>query len=104
MSVADVLTKIGDWTVANKLANIIAKEHDIALETAYKKITKAHKDGSIRRIPLPDRGVIYGLPNWPLKQDDIRILIDAMNAVPLSTLANARHLEALAKFIEATRR
>ena len=103
MSVADVLQKIGDWTQGKELAKIVAKEYDIAEETAYRRMTKETSEKLIRRIPLADRRVIYGLPNWKLKENDVKILIDAMNAVSLSTLANARHLEALAKFIEATK-
>ena len=104
MSVADVLKKIGDWTKATDLANMVTKEYGIAEETAYRRMTKETKDGIIRKIPLPDRAVIYGLPNWPLKEDDIRILIDAMNAMSLSKLANAIEMDALAKLIEACRR
>lgn len=103
MSVADVLNKIGDWTTGKKLANIVAKEYGIAEETAYRRMKKEVEDGLIRRIPLPDRGVIYGLPNWPLKEDDIKILIDVLNAMSLSQLANAAQIDALAKLIEAGR-
>lgn len=79
-------------------------KYGIAEESAYRKMTKEAKDGLIRRMPLPDRGVVYGLPNWPLKEDDLRLLIDAMNAMSLSQLANAAQIDALAKLIEATRR
>ena len=103
MSVADVIRKIGDWTKAKDLASLVVKEYDIAEETAYRRMKKEVDDGLIRRIPLPDRGVIYGLPNWPLKKDDVKILIEAMNAMSLSKLANAAEMEALAKLIEATR-
>lgn len=103
MSVANVLRRIGDWTTSKDLVKTAAKELDITEKTVYEKLKKEVKEGAIRKIPLPDRGVIYGLPNWPLKQDDVKLLIDAINAISLSQLANARQLEALAKFIEATR-
>jgi hypothetical protein len=104
MSVADVLSKIGDWTESKKLAQIVAKEHNVVEETAYRRMKREANDKLIRKKPLPDWSVICVLPNWPLKEDHIRLLIDVLNASSLSTLANVKFLEAMAKFIEATKK
>jgi len=65
MSVVDILKKHGKWTETKKLAKIVAKEHNISVRQAYRKISRAWKNKEIRKLTLPDRNVLCGLPEWP---------------------------------------
>ena len=88
MSVADVLKKIGDWTRSTDLIKVVAKEFKISDRQAYRKIVKETKaqNAPIKKIVLPDRSVVYGLSNWPLKEDDLKILIEALSQIILRFL------------------
>lgn len=66
MSVVDILRKHGKWAETQKLVNMVAEELNISDRQAYRKITQAWKNKEIRKIPLPDRSVLCGLPEWPI--------------------------------------
>lgn len=102
MSVADVLGKIGDWTTSKRLIKIAAEELKITPRHAYRKIAEETnmKPSLIKKIVRSDRSVVYGLPNWPLKEDDLKLLIDAMNAIAANKTADAAQLTAIAKMLE----
>lgn len=70
--------------------------------TACRKIEGEVKEGLIRKLPLPDRGVLYGLPNWPLNEADSKLLIEAMKASTLQTKANADLINAYCNFLNVT--
>jgi len=106
MSAAGVLEKIGDWTRSKDLAKAVAKELKIDERTAYRKMEKETKTkGSlIKKVVLPDRSVVYGLSNWPLKEEDLKLLIEALKANALQTMANAEMINALCKLMETTKK
>jgi len=103
MSVANILRKIGDWTRSKELVENIVKEHGIAKMTAYRRMKKEVADELIRKIPIPGRGVLYGLPNWPLKEDKLKLLLDIWNTHIRDKEANAVQVAAITKLLEETR-
>ena len=66
MSVADILRKHGKWLETKKLAAMVAKELNIGNRQAYRKINQAWKHKQIRKLTLPDRSVLNGLPEWAI--------------------------------------
>jgi hypothetical protein len=103
MSVANILRKIGDWTRSKELVENIVKELGIVEMTAYRKMKKEVADGLIKKIPIPGRGVLYGLPNWPLKEDKLKLLLDIWNTHIRDKEANAAQVAAMTKLLEETR-
>jgi len=64
MSVADILKKHGRWLETKQLATMVAKELDVSNRQAYRKINQAWKQKQIRKLTLPDRSILNGLPGW----------------------------------------
>jgi len=64
MSVADILRKYGKWIQSTPFNELVAKELGISEKQAYRKIKKAWKNKEILKITLPNRNVLYGLPEF----------------------------------------
>jgi hypothetical protein len=64
-SVADILRKHGKWIRGEDLAKAVAKGQDVHKTTAFRRMRKDFEADEIDKITLPDRGTLYGLPNWP---------------------------------------
>jgi len=64
MTVADILKIYGKWIKSEDFANLVSKKLNIKERQAYRRIKKAWKDGEILRVTLPDRTVLYGLPEF----------------------------------------
>lgn len=65
MSVADILRKHGKWAQSKELVGMVMKKLNMSSRQAYREIRRDWKDGEIRRVVLPDLGVVYGLREWP---------------------------------------
>jgi len=68
-SVAAILKELGKPVEVMELVDVVAKKRNVGEKQAYRLITKAWKDGEIRKIPLPDRRVLYALPEWSISKD-----------------------------------
>lgn len=65
MSVADILKKHGKWMTVKELVSVVERRLNVSDRQAYREIKQAWKDGEIRKLVLPDRSVLCGLPEWP---------------------------------------
>jgi len=65
MSVADILKKHGNWMPVKELVTMVERQFSVGDRQAYREIKQAWKDGEIRKLVLPDRSVLCGLPEWP---------------------------------------
>lgn len=65
-SVADLLREHGKFMESSKLVKAIEKQMKISARQAYRRIGKAESRREVRKIVLPDRCVLYGLPSWPI--------------------------------------
>ena len=68
-SVAAILKELGKPVEAMELVDVVARKRNVGKKQAYRLIKKAWKDGEIRKIPLPDRRVLYALPEWSISKD-----------------------------------
>ena len=66
MSVADILEKHGSWIRGKEFCSQVASKLGKSDRQAYRLIKSAEDEKEIRKIILPDRTTVYGLPNWPL--------------------------------------
>ena len=64
ISVAEILKIHGKWIRSEDFVNLVSEKLNISPRHAYNKIKKALKNGEILRQTLPDRTVIYGLPEF----------------------------------------
>ena len=64
MTVADILKIHGKWVKAEELVEKVCQKLNIKERQAYRKIQKAVKNREILKATLPDRTVIYGLPEF----------------------------------------
>ena len=103
MSVADILEKIGKWTIATELVKIVVEKMNVIERTAYRKIKSELNEGTIKKIPLPGGNMIYGLSNWSLENIDLKLLLEIWNTHIRDKEATAAEVTAWAKLIEAAR-
>jgi hypothetical protein len=64
VSVAEMLKLYGKWVRATEFVDFISGRGMISNRHAYNLIRKAVDDGEIIRVPLRDRTVLYGLPEF----------------------------------------
>ena len=64
ISVAEILKIYGKWIRSEDFVNLVSEKLNISPRHAYNKIKKALKNGEILKETLPDRTVIYGLPEF----------------------------------------
>jgi hypothetical protein len=97
------IKKIGNWTTSKELLKLVIDQFTVVERTAYRKIENEVKEGGIRKLTLPDGGVLYGLPNWPLDNIDLKLVLKIWQTHIRDKEATAAQLTAWAKFIEAIR-
>jgi hypothetical protein len=64
MTVADILKIHGKWTESKLLVSLITEKMRIDERQAYRIIKEAYKNNEIRKVQLPDRGILYGLAEF----------------------------------------
>lgn len=64
ISVAELLKIRGKWTKSEDFAEFVTKKLEVSRRHTYNLIKKAVSKGEILKIPLHDRTVIYGLPEF----------------------------------------
>ena len=68
ISVAEILKIHGKWVLGKPFAEFVADKKRITERYAYILIKEAVNNHEILRLPLPNRTVLYGLPEFgPLK-------------------------------------
>ena len=65
MLVANILREAGKPTETSKLVKMLAEKLNITTTHAYRLVKKAWENKEIRKVTLPDRSVLCGLPEWP---------------------------------------
>ena len=70
ISVAEMLKIHAKWIESTPFASLVAERKKVTDRHAYNLIKKAHEDREILKIPLPNRKVLYGLPEFgpPFKE------------------------------------
>ena len=64
ISVAEILKLHGTWIDSTPFAKLVSKRQRISIRHAYNKIKKAFTNNEILRVLLPNRRVLYGLPEF----------------------------------------
>jgi hypothetical protein len=77
MSVADMLKEYGKWMQSKDLVELVAKRLNVSERQAFRKISQAYKNKEILRQILPDRTVIYGLPEFGFDYE-FEVLVDSI--------------------------
>ena len=69
ISVAEILKIHGTWIQGKNFADLVSQKRRITERHAYNLITKASKKKEILRVPLSNRTVLNGLPEFgPIKR------------------------------------
>jgi len=68
ISVAEMLKIRGKWVEGTPFTEFVAEKKKISVRHAYNLIKKAVNNHEILRIPLPNRTVLYGLPEFSYQQ------------------------------------
>ena len=64
ISVAEILKLHGKWLEATPFVELVSNRQRISARYAYIKIKKAFNNNEILKVPLPNRRVLYGLPEF----------------------------------------
>lgn len=64
ISVAEVLKMYGKWIEASEFASLVADKLYVSERQAYNLVKEAVKDKEVLRVVLPNRSVLYGLPEF----------------------------------------
>jgi hypothetical protein len=64
ISVAEILKMHGEWIESEDFVKLVSQKLGITPRQAYNKIKEATEKGEILRVPLSNRRVIYGLPEF----------------------------------------
>ena len=64
ISVAEILKICGKWMECKPFSEFVAEKKEIGVRHAYNLIKKATDNLKILRTPLPNRTVLYGLPEF----------------------------------------
>jgi hypothetical protein len=94
MSVADIIKIHGKCVESKEFIKSVSQKMGIGEREAYRKIKDAVNNGDLKKYQLPDRGVLYGLPEyWP---DLSKKKSKASKAIPLG-FDNAFYYETFKK-------
>jgi hypothetical protein len=77
MSVADILKEYGKWIPSKDLVKLVAKRLNVSERQAFRKISQAYRNQEILRQILPDRKVIYGLPEFGFDYE-LEVLVESI--------------------------
>jgi hypothetical protein len=66
-SPADILREKDKFLNNTDLVKALVDRLGISSRQVQRKIQKSVRKKEIKKIPLPDRSVLYGLPSWPIK-------------------------------------
>lgn len=69
ISVYNILKELGKPTEASEFFDVVAKKLNKGPRQAKREVKKAWENGEIRKIPLPDRGVLYACPEWSISKE-----------------------------------
>lgn len=95
VSVADILKMSGKWTRSKAFIILVSEKLGIGQRQAYRKIKDALREGEILRVGLPDRAVIFGLPEFGQVSND---QIKEQNFIKQLSKKDREERERMAKF------
>ena len=93
ISVAEILKICGKWMEGKPFSEFVAEKKKITVRHAYNLIKNAADNHEILRIPLPNRTVLYGLPEFGYPQKNENKDSDSIKVTKESEVEKAKAVE-----------
>jgi len=74
ISVAEILKMHEKWIKSKDFVNLVSEKLKVTDRQAYNKIKEATEKGEILRVALPNRTVIYGLPEFGMPNLESKLI------------------------------